>query len=480
MFVMVVVLLWSLAIIYIAIDFKNESNRWLSFTGFLGGFVGIYHTFEYLIDRSHYLRVSFGLISFISLCFPYPLLMYSLSINEFYPKLKRIWKNVIPLLFLIPVLVPFLRFNPVDFIRPMKYPIMLMITLWAVPYIIIADLYLIRSYRKETNLKLRLERLSACVLFIPTTIIILILSYILVTMGYLEAWRYVDWGLSFLLAIYFVIATRYGFFGFKLSFKKYSLDDTMKATSAGTSLLNHVIKNETLKISLCAENLKHHLRKMNENDDELQIIINSTAHMLDMMNRIREKTQEIVLVEEKSNLNEIIKNAFSISKPLLDSKKIKVYYNYTIKTVMLCDRVHIMEVICNIIKNSVEAMPENGRLLVNLSKTSNEVALAIQDNGAGISRENMSHVLEPFFSTKNRLFNYGLGLSYSYNVMKKHKGILDITSEENKGTLVLLKFPMSKVIFTETITDANLKTGAINGELDDYQAPGSHSKTRVS
>lgn len=453
MFVVVVVLLWSLTIIFLVVDFKSESNRWLSLVGFLGGFVGIYHIFEHLIGKNEYHNSILGLFSILSLCFAYPFLMYSLSIKDSYRRLSKMLKNVTRMGLLIPPVLPFFLFKLSDFVRPMKYPIMLLISLWAVPYVLIANLNLIKSYLKETNFKVRIKRLSACILFLPNTLIIIVLSYILVTIGYSNTWRYIDWGLTILLTVYFILATKNGLFGFKLTFKMYSLDDTMKVTSVGTSLLNHAIKNEALKINLCAENLKKRFSKIDEGNEELKIIISSTTHMLDLMVRIQEKTQEIFLIEGPYDFNEIIENALHISQPILTEKKISLHLNLTIKVTMLCDKVHIAELICNIIKNSVEAMPENGVLLINLYQTTKQLILAIQDNGTGISRKNISHVMEPFFSTKKNILNFGLGLSYSYNVMKKHKGSLDITSEENKDTLVMLRFPMSKVIITEIYPD---------------------------
>jgi hypothetical protein len=465
MFILLVVLLWSLAVIYMVIDLKNESNRWLSITCFLGGLLGLYHTFEYLIPRSDFYRSIMGLCSILSLSFAYPFLMYSLSINEYYRKRKRKWRHLLATVLLLPPLVSFFLYHPADFIRPMKFPVILSIALWAVPYILVIDFNFINSYLKETNLKLRVERLSNCIIFVPTMIIVAILSYVLPVAGFQSAWRYQNWALSFMLIIYFIIATRYGFFGFKLSFKKYSLDDTMKVTSVGTSILNHAIKNETIKISICAENLMNRFQKSNQNTEELKIIINSATHMLNMISRIQEKTQEIFLVENENNFNEIIDTALSISKPLLDNRKIVVRKSFAIKARILCDKVHMIEVICNIIQNAVEAMNEKGRLWVNFYQIGNEIVLAIQDNGTGISPQNMPHIMEPFFSTKNRLSNYGLGLCYVYNVMKKHKGKLDVTSEENKGTLVMIGFPSAKAVHVETNTDEYALKDASNIHL---------------
>ena len=73
------------------------------------------------------------------------------------------------------------------------------------------------------------------------------------------------------------------------------------------------------------------------------------------------------------------------------------------------------------------------------------LVIAIEDTGTGISSKNLPHVLDPFFSTKKSSQNFGLGLPYCYNVMQKHQGMLEISSEPGKGTTVFLLFPKKRV-----------------------------------
>jgi signal transduction histidine kinase len=53
-------------------------------------------------------------------------------------------------------------------------------------------------------------------------------------------------------------------------------------------------------------------------------------------------------------------------------------------------------------------------------------------------------VFDPFFSTKSSKNNYGLGMTFCYNAVEKHGGIMDIESEEGRGTSVLIKLPKEK------------------------------------
>jgi signal transduction histidine kinase len=79
------------------------------------------------------------------------------------------------------------------------------------------------------------------------------------------------------------------------------------------------------------------------------------------------------------------------------------------------------------------------------------LAIAVSDTGVGIAKENLPHVLDPFFSTKKTGQNFGLGLSYCYNAMQKHQGSLEIYSVPGEGTTIYLYFPRKRVVSPESL-----------------------------
>ena len=87
----------------------------------------------------------------------------------------------------------------------------------------------------------------------------------------------------------------------------------------------------------------------------------------------------------------------------------------------------------------------NGEIRIETTIIKSYILISVNDNGTGISKENLSFVFDPFFTTKRKTMNFGLGLTYCYNVMQLHKGTLEIESREGKGTTVMLKFPKYKV-----------------------------------
>ena len=95
----------------------------------------------------------------------------------------------------------------------------------------------------------------------------------------------------------------------------------------------------------------------------------------------------------------------------------------------------------NVLMNACEAMPLQGRLDVETSLTPDGQAyeLSFQDTGPGIPPERLARVFDPFFSTKDG--GAGLGLSVVHGIVHKHGGEVVVTSEEGRGTRVVLRLP---------------------------------------
>lgn len=117
----------------------------------------------------------------------------------------------------------------------------------------------------------------------------------------------------------------------------------------------------------------------------------------------------------------------------------------------------IYEVLVNLIKNALEAMPDGGDLNLRTHSQDETVFLKIADTGQGISPENLQRIFVPFFTTKGTRSS-GLGLSSCYGIVKKHHGEIQVESKPDQGTEFLLSFPKSHSPITmETATKGTRK-----------------------
>ncbi|MDP3042353.1 MAG: ATP-binding protein [Candidatus Omnitrophota bacterium] len=131
---------------------------------------------------------------------------------------------------------------------------------------------------------------------------------------------------------------------------------------------------------------------------------------------------------------------------------------------VLVDKNKLTQVFINLFMNAIQAMPETGRLTIRsfvkqLEETNKGVdarldasftaggkaiVVEIEDSGTGISKENLEKIFDPFFTTKGLGKGTGLGLSISRNIIIMHKGLIEVKSQVNKGTRVIITLIISK------------------------------------
>jgi len=107
------------------------------------------------------------------------------------------------------------------------------------------------------------------------------------------------------------------------------------------------------------------------------------------------------------------------------------------------DAASIRQALMNLCLNALDAMPGGGTLTIRTAPHgADQVEIAIEDDGAGMTPEVLSHAMEPFFTTRGAAYGAGLGLSMTYGVVKAHDGTIDLASEPGRGTIARLRFPM--------------------------------------
>lgn len=107
--------------------------------------------------------------------------------------------------------------------------------------------------------------------------------------------------------------------------------------------------------------------------------------------------------------------------------------------VVALDKNQIEQVFFNLIKNALEAMKDGGNITIRISSDDESVTVALQDSGAGMSKEQVSHLFEPYHSTKTN--GHGLGLMICSRIVHDHGGSIRAESIPNEGTTFTLKLP---------------------------------------
>jgi CheY-like chemotaxis protein len=115
----------------------------------------------------------------------------------------------------------------------------------------------------------------------------------------------------------------------------------------------------------------------------------------------------------------------------------------------------MQQVFLNLIVNAEQAMKKahgRGILTITTEKKLNNIRISVQDDGPGISKENMRRLFEPFFTTKDPGEGTGLGLSISRSIIMEHNGTINVESELRHGATFVIELPITENSPVETET----------------------------
>jgi signal transduction histidine kinase len=111
------------------------------------------------------------------------------------------------------------------------------------------------------------------------------------------------------------------------------------------------------------------------------------------------------------------------------------------KLLVEADAVQIREIFANLLNNSFDAVGQKGGIIETKARVEGgSVRISVKDNGAGINKENLEKIFQPFFSTKAK--GTGLGLTVAQQVVKLHGGSIEMKSQESRGTTVTISLPI--------------------------------------
>jgi len=128
-----------------------------------------------------------------------------------------------------------------------------------------------------------------------------------------------------------------------------------------------------------------------------------------------------------------------------DNIRIETTYSKDTIRAML-DYEQMIQMLSNLFKNAVEAMPKGGKIEVGVTETPDDIVIKVKDYGIGIPPENRDKLFTPFFTTKGIGQGTGLGLATIYGIVKMHKGTIEVDSNTDHskgatGTIFTVKIP---------------------------------------
>jgi len=217
----------------------------------------------------------------------------------------------------------------------------------------------------------------------------------------------------------------------------------------------------------------------NEMYKKLLVIEGSANHLLSLINRLMDfrklENHQVTLESAEGNIVKFTKEIFlSFIEYAKDGG-----YNYTFESSeeeipVYFDRYKLERVFYNLISNAFRYTPKGGNIHLKISHDNENLFIAVEDSGVGIAPEHIDKIFDLFFEVpmhnnvqKNYNKGTGIGLSIVKNIVKLHKGSIDVSNKKSGGVVFTVTLPLGRahLMDSEIITDFR-----ISDDIDQYTA----------
>ena len=212
-----------------------------------------------------------------------------------------------------------------------------------------------------------------------------------------------------------------------------------------TSVIVHELRNPLSNIMLTVHLLETKI--LNDNDRTyLEIIKRSSVKMNDLINYLLKGQQEEGIQEENCSLHQLLDEVIEMAKDRIALKNIAIRKDYAPHDLKIkIDKPKIKIALTNIVINAIDAIGlENGELKFGTKLIRGRHALSIQDNGGGISKENLPFIFNPYFT--NKPGGVGVGLAVTKDILLSNQISIKVESMIGHGTRFILLFEKSKSV----------------------------------
>jgi len=227
----------------------------------------------------------------------------------------------------------------------------------------------------------------------------------------------------------------------KKSQEKLIHSERLAAVGSMASHVSHEIKNPLIAIGGLAQQLKRSANLEDREKEKLDLITKEVSRLENMLIEVRDFTRPTTPRKIKGGINPLIQEILALMKPVFTDQQIEIQIDLDPHLPEFeFDPEQLKQVLLNLIKNAAEAMTAGGRLGIKTYPRAAKVFIEISDTGKGISPEHLTNLFRPFFTTKKK--GTGLGLAVSYKIIHDHNGDIQVASEVNQGTRMVVQLPL--------------------------------------
>ena len=222
-----------------------------------------------------------------------------------------------------------------------------------------------------------------------------------------------------------------------------ALTKTRLATIGKTAtVLTHEMRNPMASIKLALSGLNGSPRLDSREQRRVSMVLSEIDRLDALLSDTLDYVRPVKLSSQPLDLNQLLDTVIQQQDSLIERKQI----HFDFHRCEDCSRLHMdsaqmHQVLLNLIKNAIEACPEQGRIDVYLRNKNNQLMLQIINDGEALAETTLTQAFDPFFTTKPK--GTGLGLGLVKRVVEEHHGQVEIKNTLDKRVSVSLLFSLA-------------------------------------
>jgi len=232
------------------------------------------------------------------------------------------------------------------------------------------------------------------------------------------------------------------------SHQKMMLDELNKMKSEFVSYISHELRTPLASIVGFSETIASDPNMPNEMRDEFNLIILNEGKRLaklinDVLDLSRMETGRVAINKSKVNIVKLIHRTIENNRNFIDSKNLILTLEVPNEEIIIeVDEERLLQALDSLMDNAIKFTKEGGRIKVILNNLYREVEIIVSDTGIGIPVKDLPYLFQKFYRVnrpESDIPGAGMGLVFVKQIVDLHKGLINIQSELNKGTSVLIK-----------------------------------------
>ena len=211
----------------------------------------------------------------------------------------------------------------------------------------------------------------------------------------------------------------------------------------------HELGNPLNSLNIHLQLLERDLRQRRGEDDDddllesIRVARGEVARLDTIINQFLGAVRPAHATRAMVSINTVVGESLAFLEPEIKDRDVIVQEELAPGLPLIPANVdQLKQAFYNLIKNAVQALTHGGILRVTTSRTDTHLQVSFEDNGSGISVEDMAHITEPYFTRKKG--GTGLGLFIVQRILHEHGGHLELLSEPGRGTTARILLPLAE------------------------------------